>query len=171
MAQTIKHLPTIREIQVQTLGWEDLLEKEVATHSSILAWKIPWTEEPGKLHFMGSLRVGHDWATFLSFPLLSSAGKESACNVGDLGLTPGLERSPGEGKGYPLQYSGLENSIHCIVHGVTESDTTERLSVMWFWVLPYAFNFSILQSNNCQDNFIFSFFGEGKVTRYIWLWR
>ena len=55
--------------------------------------------------------------------------------------------------------------------GHKESDTTERLSVMWFWVLPYAFNFSILQSNNCQDNFIFSFFGEGKVTRYIWLWR
>ena len=55
----------------------------------------------------------------------SSAGKESACSVGDLGSIPGLGRSPGEGKGYPLQYSGLENSMDCIVHGVSESDTTE----------------------------------------------
>ena len=56
-------------------------------------------------------------------------GKECACNVGDLGLIPGLGRSPGEGKGYPLQYSGLQNSMDCIVHGVTESDTTECLSL------------------------------------------
>ena len=52
-----------------------------------------------------------------------SAGKESACNSGDLGLIPGLGRSPGEGKGYPLQYSGLENCMDCIVHGVTKSQT------------------------------------------------
>ena len=51
------------------------------------------------------------------------AGKESACNVGDLGSIPGLERSPGEGKGYPLQYSGLENSTDCAVHGVTKNWT------------------------------------------------
>ena len=58
------------------------------------------------------------------------AGKVSACNVGDLGLNPGLGRSPGEGKGYPLQYSGLENSIDCIVHGVAKSRT--RLSGFHF---------------------------------------
>ena len=52
-----------------------------------------------------------------------SAGKESACNAGDLGSIPGLVRSPGEGKGYPLQYSGLENSMDCIVHGVAKSQT------------------------------------------------
>ena len=52
-----------------------------------------------------------------------SAGKESACNAGDLGSIPGLGRSPGEGKGYPLQYSGLENSMDCIVHAVTKSWT------------------------------------------------
>jgi len=52
-----------------------------------------------------------------------SAGKESACNAGDLGLIPGLGRSPGEGKGYPLQYSGLENPMDCILHGVAESQT------------------------------------------------
>ena len=58
----------------------------------------------------------------LKFPG-GSAGKESACNAGDLGSIPGLGRSPGEGVGYPLQYSGLENSIDCIVHGVTKSWT------------------------------------------------
>ena len=58
----------------------------------------------------------------LGFPC-GSGGKESACNVGDLGSIPGLGRSPGEGKGYPLQYSGLENSMDCIVHGVAKSQT------------------------------------------------
>ena len=53
-----------------------------------------------------------------------SAGKESACNTGDLGLIPGLGRSPGEGKGYLLQYSGLENSMACMVHGVAKSFTS-----------------------------------------------
>ena len=61
--------------------------------------------------------------------LCGSAGEESACNMGDLGSVPGLGRSPGEGKGYPVQYSGLENSMDCRVHGVAELDTTERLSL------------------------------------------
>ena len=60
VAQTVKHLPTMRETWVRSLGQEDLLEKEMATHSSILAWKIPWMEETGRLQFMGSQRVGHD---------------------------------------------------------------------------------------------------------------
>ena len=60
VAQTVKRLPTRWETWFQSLGWEDLLEKETATHSSILAWKIPWTEEPGRLQSMGSRRVGHD---------------------------------------------------------------------------------------------------------------
>ena len=64
----------------------------------------------------------------MGFPC-GSAGKESACNGGDMGSIPGLGRSPGEGKGYPLQYSGLENPMDCIVHGVVESDTSERLSL------------------------------------------
>ena len=62
-------------------------------------------------------------AVFLGFPC-DSDGKESTCNAGDLGSIPGLGRSPGEGKGYPLQYSGLENSMDCIVHGVAKSDIT-----------------------------------------------
>ena len=60
----------------------------------------------------------YSWAS-----LVAPAGKESACNAGDMGSIPGLGRSPGEGKGYPLQYSGLENSMDCIVHGVTKSRT------------------------------------------------
>ena len=65
----------------------------------------------------------------LGFPC-GSAGKEFACNVGDLGSIPGLGRSPGEGNGYPLQYSGLENSMDCIVCGVANSQT--RLSELHF---------------------------------------
>ena len=65
MAQTVKHLPAMRETWVRSLGQEDPLEKEMATHSSTLAWKIPWTEEPCKLQSTGSQRVGHDSATSL----------------------------------------------------------------------------------------------------------
>ena len=60
VAQTVKNLPAMRETQVQSLGQEDPLEKEMATHSSILAWEIPWTEESDGLWFMGWQRVGHD---------------------------------------------------------------------------------------------------------------
>ena len=62
----------------------------------------------------------------------SSGGKESGCNAGDPGSIPGSERSPGEEKGYSLQYSGLEDSTDCIVHGVPETDSTERLSLSTF---------------------------------------
>ena len=60
VAQTVQHVSTMRETWVRSLGWEDPLEKEMATHSSTIAWKIPWTEEPGRLQSMGSQRVGHD---------------------------------------------------------------------------------------------------------------
>ena len=60
MAQTVKCLSAMQETQVQSLGWEDALEKEMATHSSILARRIPWTEDPGELWSMGSQRVGHN---------------------------------------------------------------------------------------------------------------
>ena len=60
VAQTVKNLPAMQETQVRSLGWEDPLEKEMATHFSILAWKISWTEEPGGLQSMGSRRVGHE---------------------------------------------------------------------------------------------------------------
>ena len=76
----------------------------------------------------------------MGFPC-GSAGKESICNVGDLGLIPGLERSPGEGKGYLFQYSGLENSMDCIVHGVRKSRT--RLSDFHFMSKFFSFHFSL----------------------------
>ena len=60
VAQRVKRLPTMLETQVQSLGWEDPLEKAMATHSSTLAWKILWTEKPGRLQSMGLQRVGHD---------------------------------------------------------------------------------------------------------------
>ena len=60
VAQTVKNLPAMQETWVRSLGWEDSLEKGVATHSSILAWRVPWTEEPGGQHSMGSQRVRQD---------------------------------------------------------------------------------------------------------------
>ena len=60
VAQSVKNLPAVQETRVQSLGWEDPLEKEMATHSSILAWKISWTEEPGGRQSIGSQRVGHN---------------------------------------------------------------------------------------------------------------
>ena len=75
MAQTVKNPLAMWETRVQYLGWEDLLEKGMATHSSILAWRIPWTEKPGGLQSLGSQRVGHDSETLeqieiLNFPFL-----------------------------------------------------------------------------------------------------
>ena len=63
VAQTVKNPPAIQETQVRSLGREDPLEEGMTTHSSILAWRIPWTEEPGGLQSTGSQRIGHDWAT------------------------------------------------------------------------------------------------------------
>ena len=111
VAQMVKNLPAIRETQVWSLGWEDPLEKGMATHSSILAWRIPRTEEPGRLQSMGSQRVGHDWETNT---FTFRAGEGGRCR--DLhGLERGLEGaldwswSDGERKGVNdgLQASSL----------------------------------------------------------------
>ena len=117
----------------------------MATHSRVLAWRIPGTEEwwasvygvtQSQTRLKRLSRSSSSWRrdrlptlVFLGFPG-GSAGRESACNAGDLGLIPGLGRSLGEGKGYPLQYSGLENSRDYIVHGVEKSWT--RLSDFHF---------------------------------------
>ena len=86
----------------------------------------PWFNSVvGKIHW---IRDRLPTPVFLGIPY-GSAGKESAGNAGDLGLIPGLGRSPGEGKGYPLQYSGMENSMVCGPWGCKESDATERLSL------------------------------------------
>ena len=87
------YLPAMWETPVRSLGWEDPLETD----------RLPTT-------------------VFLGFPG-GSSGKEPTCNVGDLGLIPGLGQTPGEGNGYPLQYSGLGNSMDCMVHGVAKSWT------------------------------------------------
>ena len=100
IAQLIKNPPVMQETPVQFLGQEDLLEKGWATHSSIVGLPL--------------------WLT----------GKESACNARDLGSISGLGIYPGEGKGYPLQYPGLKNSVDCIVHGVAKNRT--RLSNFHF---------------------------------------
>ena len=103
IAQLVKNLPAMQETQVPFLGQEDLLVRKIC-------WRRDRLPTP----------------VFLVFPCgcgCGSAGKESACNVGDLGSSPGLGRSPGEGKSYPLQYSGLETSKDCIVHGDTKSQT------------------------------------------------
>ena len=69
MAQTVKNLPAVQETQVQPLGWEDLLEKGMATHSSVLAWRIPWTEEPGGLQSMSHKESDTTEQLTLSFSL------------------------------------------------------------------------------------------------------
>ena len=105
MAQTVKRLPAMRETQVRSLDQEDLLEKEMAIHSSTLTWKIPWMEEFDRLHSPWGLKES-DTTERLHFMLLgSSAGKESTCNAGDPSSISGLGCSPGEGIVYPLQYS------------------------------------------------------------------
>ena len=110
MAQLVKNLPAMQETLVQFLSQEDLLEKD----------RLPTP-------------------VFLGFPC-GSAGKESTCNAGDLGLIPGLGRSPGEGKGYLLQYSGLENSMGLYSpRGHKESGTTERLALCLFVLWLSAF--------------------------------
>ena len=88
VAQMVKRLPAMHETGVWSLGWEDPLEKEMATHSSILAWKIPWTEELGRLQSMGLQRVGHDWATSLLFTSLVAVDEKSPVNARDTGLNP-----------------------------------------------------------------------------------
>ena len=96
MGQRLKRLPAMWKTWVQSLGWEDLLEKEMATHSSILAWRIPWTEKDGGLESMGSQRVGHDRATSLSLfmPSISQPLDMGCCREGR-GLQPPRQSQKG----------------------------------------------------------------------------
>ena len=114
MAQLVKNPPAMWEAWVRSLGWEDS-QKRKATHSSVLTWRVPWTvvhrvaksrTQLSDFHFLAS-----QVAPWQSVPVNAGDAK-------DAGLIPGLGRSPGEGKGYPLQFSGQENSMECIVHGV-----------------------------------------------------
>ena len=104
VAQMVKSLPAMRETWVWSLGWEDPLEKEMATCSSTLAWKIPWTEEPGGLQSTGSQRIGRDWSYFTFMLIIGLPrrhyGKEAPASAGDVRdarSIPRWGRSPGGG--------------------------------------------------------------------------
>ena len=109
------------------------LEKEMATHSSVLAWRIPGMGEPGGLLSVGSHRVRHDWSDLAAaaagikqwFTIFkgNTPVVESACNEGDPGSIPGLGRFLGEENGYLLLCFCLENSMDCIAHGLAKSHT------------------------------------------------
>ena len=119
VVQMVKNLSSIRETWVQSLGWEDPLENGMATHSSILAWRSPSTEEPDGLQFWGhkaldmteQLNTAHIYIYVSEGFPGGSEVKASASNERDPSSIPGLGRSPGEGNGNPLQYSCLENPM------------------------------------------------------------
>ena len=142
VAQRIKHLPAMQETWVRPLVWEDPLEKEMATHSSIPAWRIPWTEEPGGLQSAGSQRVGHDWATshthkeltnivkllLIQFHIVWILSVFSQCRVSESLFMhtmhwrrkwrPTPVFLPGESQ-------GRRSLVGCRLWGRTEADTTE----------------------------------------------
>ena len=92
MAQRVRRLPERRETSVPSLGQEDPLEKEMAAHSSTLAWKVPWTEECSRLQSIGLQRIGHDYS-YLAAAASVTDGKESTCNARDLGSVHGVSKS------------------------------------------------------------------------------
>ena len=106
------------ETWVRTLGREDPLEKEMAIHSSTIAWKIPWTEEPGRLQSMGLQRVGHDWATSLSFWWLS--GKEPACQFRRRRFNPWSKKIPHAVKQLSLCTTAIEPMLWSLGAAATE---------------------------------------------------
>ena len=123
----VKQLPTMWETQARSLGWENPLEKEMATHSSTLAWKIPWMEKRGRLQSMGSQRVGHDWATslslsFLIIHIINCANIHRACNV--LGSLKSAEQHTVMWKAY---CSWLTN-YHICTHHNSWRDITSALT-------------------------------------------
>ena len=119
VAQMVKFLPAMWETRVLSLGQEDPLEKEMAPHSSTLAWKIPWMEEPGSLQSTGSLRVGHNWVTSLSlFTFMHWRRKRQT--------TPVF---------LPRESQGQRSLVGCCLWGRTESDMTEQLN--WTEQMPY----------------------------------
>ena len=121
LAQMVKNLPTMQEIWVRSLGWEDPLEKRMATHSSILAWEIPWTEEPGKLQPTESQRVRHDWATN-TFTLVAARGVFS-CNIWNLVPWPGMEPEP--------SVLGAQSLSHSISREVPHNCISECQTSQW----------------------------------------
>ena len=133
------------------LKWEsdmELKSLEFIATGSLGGGENLWIVKPRFLGFQTGSQTSDINPHLLAYKVFpdSSVGKEFACNSGDLGSMPGLGRSPGEAKGYPLQYSGLENSMDCIVHGVTKSRT--RLSDFhfhWHIKLPSVGTSEVIQ--------------------------
>ena len=125
-AQSLKSLTAIQETWVQSLGWGDPLDKEMATHSSILSWRIPWTEEPGRLQSMGSQES--DTTEY-------STHAADARHEGDHSSIPGWGRSPREGNGNPLQYSCLGNPTD---RGVWRATVPGATRVGCEWVTKHS---------------------------------
>ena len=131
-AQMAKNLPAVQETHVQSLGWEDPLEKGMVIYSSILAWRIPWKEELGVLQSMRSQSIRHNWVTNIALHFQFLIGglvvKKLPANAWDTGSIRASGRTPGVGNGNPLQYSCLGNPMdrgtwRATVHGVAkESD-------------------------------------------------
>ena len=116
MAQMVKNLPAIQETCVWSLGWEDPLEKEMETHSSILAWKILWTEEPGRLQPMGLETVAQDWVTSLNF-CLSFAPKYFCMHTKSL-------------QSFPTLCDPMDCSLPCSsVHGILQARILEWVAI------------------------------------------
>ena len=135
MAQRLKCRPAMRETWVWSLGWEDPLEKEMATHSSILAWRIPWTEEPGGLQSMGLLGVGHDWATSLSLFIFMHWRRK---------WQPTPVFLPGESHGW-------RSLVGYSPQGRKKSDTTERLHFHYAISTPQRDKTTHLQCYKAQQ--------------------
>ena len=141
---------------VQSLGREDPLQKGVLTHSSILAWKIPWMEEPGRLQSMGSQRVGHDWVTSLSH---GTSGKEHACQCRRhkrCGFHLLSQEDPLEecmAVFLPGESCGQRSLASYSQWGQKESDTTEAT---WHtWCMLFLLDLTVVQSFSCVPLFFF----------------
>ena len=137
VARTVKRLSTMRETRVRSLGQEDPLEKEMATHSSTIAWKFPWMEEPGRLQSIGSQRVGHDSVTkspIYIYRLLWCLKSVGIClQCGRPGFVPWVGKIPWRRKWQPTpallpgKSHGWRSLVGYSPWGRKESDTTEQL--------------------------------------------
>ena len=132
----VKNLPAMQETQVQSLGQADTLEKEMATHSSIPAWRIPWTEEPGRLQFMGSQRVEHDWVTNIPHGVYYWWAEFHSLLLQErkLPLHPILG-SQNAGMQQTVIQSDAPSGIYLLESVIQESETLGRLDIMEIWII------------------------------------
>ena len=147
VAQMVRCLPTMQETWVRSLGWDDLLEKEMTTPSSILAWEIPWTEEPGGLPSTGSQRVGHDWAT---------KHARRHCSKNFTLWTHLTLKEPNE-----------HGTIIPVLDYVTDNDKEVSLPASTRLII-HSFNKHWLNSHYGPDTILAT--GDTRPERFLWLW-